>query len=147
MLFRSLKLDTKEDFLRGGIEGAIVKPGDPDASRLIKAVRHDDPDLAMPPEKSGAKKLSAPVIADLVQWVKMGAPYPETPANRRRAAVKPWSFDPIKESALPTVQNRAWPITSIDPFILSKIEARGGQPSPPADKRTLLRREIGRAHV
>jgi len=132
-----LKLDTKEDFLRGGIEGAIVKPGDPEASRFIKAVRHDDPDLAMP---NGGQKLPAPVIADLVQWVKMGAPYPETPANRRRAAVKPWAFEPIQESAPPPVKDQAWPVTSIDPFILAKIEARGWRPSPRADQRTLLRR-------
>ena len=135
-----LKLDTKEDFLKGGIEGAIVKPGDPEASRLIKAVRHDDEDLRMPPEKNGGRKLPAPVIADLVQWVKMGAPYPETPANRRRAAVKPWAFEPLKESSLPPVKDKAWPATSIDPFILAKIEARGLRPSPPADKRPLLRR-------
>ena len=40
-----LKLDTKEDFLKGGTDGVVVKPGDPEASRLIKAIRYHDKDL------------------------------------------------------------------------------------------------------
>ncbi len=136
----TLKLDTKEDFLKGGTDGVIVVAGQPDQSRLIQAVRYEDKDLRMPPNKDGGKKLSDPVIADLVQWVKMGAPYPETPAGHKLAPPRPWAFEPIKNPAPPAVKDTAWPVTSIDPFILAKVEGRGLQPSALADKRTLIRR-------
>lgn len=80
----AFKLDTKEDFLKGGTDGVVVVAGQPEQSRLIRAVRQDDPDLQMPPKKSGGKKLPDAAIADLVQWVKLGAPYPETPASQKR---------------------------------------------------------------
>src|SRR6185369_4304409 len=52
----------------------------------------------------------------------------------------PWAFNSVQESTPPAVKNAAWGATSIDPFILAKIEAKGLRPSPRAEKRTLLRR-------
>jgi hypothetical protein len=51
-----------------------------------------------------------------------------------------WSFQPVRKSVLPVVQNAVWPKSSIDYFVLAQLEANGLQPSVPADKRTLLRR-------
>jgi hypothetical protein len=51
-----------------------------------------------------------------------------------------WSFQKVKAQAPPTVKNQAWARTPIDRFILAKLEAKGIQPGPPADKVTLLRR-------
>ena len=135
-----LRLDTKADLLKGGTDGAIVVGGHPDQSRLIRAVRYEDKDLQMPSSKDGGKKLPDAVIADLVQWVKMGAPYPETSTARKAVARSPWAFEPIKNPPPPVVKTKVWPSTSIDPFILAKIEERGLQPAAPADKRTLIRR-------
>ncbi|HTD86344.1 MAG TPA: DUF1549 domain-containing protein [Candidatus Binatia bacterium] len=42
--------------------------------------------------------------------------------------------------AIPRVKNSAWPRSSIDHFILSKIDEKGLTPAPAADKRTLIRR-------
>ena len=47
-------------------------PGEPDKSLLITAIRHTDPDLQMPPKR----KLEPKEIADLEDWVRMGAPWP-----------------------------------------------------------------------
>src|SRR5206468_6720034 len=60
-----LLLDTKEGVLKGGENGPVIVPGDPEKSVLIKAVRYTDPDLQMPPK---GKKLSDPEVADLVVW-------------------------------------------------------------------------------
>ena len=137
----ALMLDTKEDFLKGGTDGVVVVAGHPERSPLITAVRYEDKDLRMPPEKDGGKKLPDAAIADLVQWVKMGAPYPQTPAHvLAKKAVRLWALDPVKDPAPPPVKDAAWPATSIDPFILAKIEERGLQPAARADKRTLIRR-------
>ena len=51
-----------------------------------------------------------------------------------------WSFQKIKPQTPPAVKNQKWVRTPIDSFVLSKLEAKGIQPSQPADKVTLLRR-------
>jgi hypothetical protein len=53
---------------------------------------------------------------------------------------KHWAYQPVANPALPQVKDHAWPQTSVDDFILAGLEARGLQPSSPADRRTLLRR-------
>src|SRR5688500_13630557 len=45
-----LLLDTREATLKGGENGAVIVPGDPEKSRLIAALRFIDPDLQMPPK-------------------------------------------------------------------------------------------------
>ena len=67
----NLQLNSRETVLRGGTHGAGIVPGSPDKSLLIKAVRHTDAKLQMPP--SG--KLKAAQISDLEKWVRMGAPW------------------------------------------------------------------------
>src|SRR6266496_580477 len=69
----SLVLDSRDGALKGGETGPAILPGDPEKSLLIRAVRHVDEDLQMPPKK----KLSEAQIALLTEWIKMGAPYGE----------------------------------------------------------------------
>jgi hypothetical protein len=51
-----------------------------------------------------------------------------------------WSFQPVLCSPLPEVSDPAWPRTRIDYFILKSLDDNCLQPSPEADRRTLLRR-------
>src|SRR5687767_4502551 len=51
-----------------------------------------------------------------------------------------WAFRPASRPPVPQVAHKEWPRTSIDHFILSKLEASRLSPSVEADKRTLLRR-------
>ena len=67
-----LHLDSEQGWLQGGDLGPAVKPGDPEESLLIAAVRQEDELLKMPPKG----KLSAAEIALLTRWVAMGAPGP-----------------------------------------------------------------------
>src|SRR6516165_6276739 len=66
-----LRLDSRAAILTGGDQGPAIVPGQPAQSLLIKAIGYTD-DLKMPP----SKKLSREKIADLTQWVKIGAPWP-----------------------------------------------------------------------
>ncbi len=135
-----LKLDTRLDFLKGGIDGPILATGPPEKSRLIRAVKHLDQEFRMPPPEEGGKKLSENKIADLVAWVKMGAPYPDTVGAAKPNSDLPWSLDPVKNPSLPVVGNRGWLQSSIDPFILSKLEKSGIKPAARGDLQTLIRR-------
>jgi mono/diheme cytochrome c family protein len=144
-----LRLDLKAGWQKGGDSGkpAIV-PGKPDESPLIRAVRHADGVEAMPPNQS---RLPDAVIADLVAWVKSGAPDPrggeaaavsgkedwET-AYRRR--LDWWSLQPVVSPPVPQVKQTGWARNDVDRFILAALEAKGLQPAPEADRRTLARR-------
>ena len=135
-----LLLDSREALLKGGDSGKAIVPGDPDASLLIKAVRYTDPDLQMPKDK----KLDDDQIADLVKWVKMGAPDPRTAtADQRKYSdnkTNHWAWQPVKRVAIPETSNPDWCQTPVDNFILAKLDETSLKPSPPADKRTLIRR-------
>jgi mono/diheme cytochrome c family protein len=70
-----LVLDTRAALLAGGDQGPAVVPGNLKKSLLLVAVHQGDPELSMPPRKSGPK-LSDAKIATLEKWVQMGAPAP-----------------------------------------------------------------------
>ena len=52
----------------------------------------------------------------------------------------PWSFKALQSHPLPAVKDQSWPHTSIDSFLLAKMEAAGVKPSPSATPRELVRR-------
>jgi hypothetical protein len=144
-----LLVDSPGGLRKGGDTGPAVVPGKPDESRLIQAVRYDDELTRMPPKG----KLPAETIAMLEEWVKAGAPEPlarkegtaAMPTSKPQgidwtAARKHWAYQPIRQNEPPDVKNRSWSQSAIDPFILARLEAGGLTPSPPADRRTLLRR-------
>jgi len=135
-----LLLDSREALLKGGDSGLVLVPGDPESSLLIKAVRYTDPDLQMPKDK----KLPDDQIADLVAWVKMGAPDPRSATADQRKwtdnKTNHWAWQPVRRVAIPEVSDTNWCQTPVDHFILAKLDEQGLKPSPPADKRTLIRR-------
>src|SRR5947199_379209 len=53
---------------------------------------------------------------------------------------KHWSFQPLREVALPSVQNKAWEKEALDRLILARLEAAGIAPNPDANRYELLRR-------
>ena len=140
-----LYLDSKDGVLQGGDKGPVVVSGNPDASLLIRAVRHTDPKLQMPYKKS---KLSDSQIADLEAWVKMGAPDPRTEvakpltgqARILSEAKTHWSYQPVRMPEPPKVKDKRWVTNPIDQFILAKLEANNMKPALEADRRTLIRR-------
>ena len=141
--FANLRLDSREGMLKGGDRGAVIVPGDPDASALIRAVRHQD--LQMPP--SG--KLQENQIAALVQWVEIGAPWPNeqkvagtSPTGREAKAPTSdhWAWKPVRKAPTPPVQQADWPTHDVDKFVLAKLEAKGLPPAGEADPYRLLRR-------
>ena len=142
-----LLLDTKDGLLKGGDNGPAIVPRDPGKSRLIEAVRYGNPDLQMPPPKDKGQRLDERQVADLVAWVKSGAPDPRVAAVVASnggydfaAARRQWAFHPPVEPAVPEVRQKDWVKGEIDRFILAKLEEKGLKPAPAADRRTLIRR-------
>jgi hypothetical protein len=69
-----LRLDSREAALKGGDTGAAIVGGNPEASLLLQAVRHEN-GLEMPPDG----KLTAAQIEALSKWVRQGAAWPGAP--------------------------------------------------------------------
>ena len=141
--FAGLRLDSKANAMRGSDAGPVIVPGKPAESKLLKAVRGELP-FRMPP--SGPLKPAQ--IEALAKWIEVGAPWPEDAAAYSPAAAfdlearkrAHWAWQPVRVIAPPQVQNTRWPLNPVDRFLLAKLEEKGLQPAPPADKGALLRR-------
>jgi mono/diheme cytochrome c family protein len=135
-----VRFDRREAFFRGGDDGAVVQNGDPEKSLLIQAVRQTG-DVKMPPKS----KLPDEEIALLTEWVKIGTPWPYDSTSSRGPGQtdkwkEHWSFQPVHAVDPPVVKDETAANSPIDRFVLAKLDAVGLQFSPPADKRTLIRR-------
>jgi hypothetical protein len=112
-----LRLDLKDSALR------VIQSG-----KLYQRISAADPARRMPPQISH-KSLTAAQVAKIKTWIDQGAPWKEF-----------WAYQAPVAAAPPAVKNAAWARNPIDRFILAKLEAKGLEPAPAADKRTLLRR-------
>ncbi len=120
-----LRLDTAEGAiaLKDGIQA--VKPGDPEASELIKRILSKDPEEVMPPPESH-KKITPAQVDILRRWIAQGATYR-----------KHWSFEVPVRPAVPTATKDLSPI---DAFLSKEMTAQGLRPGAEADPERLIRR-------
>ncbi len=130
-----LRVDSRESLLSGGAHGPAIVPGKPKESLLVQAVRRTHSDIQMPPEEP----LDRRRVQAVAKWVALGAKWPDGDAPTG-ALPADWAFEPIHDPTVPEVSNEAWVRTPIDRFIVARLEERGIPPTPPADRRTLIRR-------
>lgn len=140
-----LALTSRSAILAGGDSGPAAEVGEPDASLIIEAVRYDS-EPRMPPKG----RLSDAEVDSLTRWVELGMPWPdgagESPAapaddlSIDEEASRHWAFQPIRSVDPPSIPEPDRASTPIDRFILGQLDAEGLAPSPPADRRTLIRR-------
>lgn len=139
-----LRLDVRENLLRGGDSGPSLVIGKPEQSLLIEAVRHEG--LEMPPEKP----LADEDIAKLVRWIRDGANWPDDQVASkpslgdqeaiRSAADQHWAFRPIEKPPMPMVSDPDWGSQPIDRLILAKLDENQLRPSAQTNRPTLIRR-------
>jgi len=133
-----LRVDRRVTIVNGGKSGPAIVPGKPDKSLLIQALRHEHPDIQMPPDE----RLDARVVDAFEKWVREGAVWPERSNIREDSidldkAKKYWAFRPVREPKTPDVKGASTPI---DAFIEARLRDAKLKPLERADKRTLLRR-------
>lgn len=140
----SIRLDARAHLVKPAKGQPLIVPGDPAASRLLRAVQQTG-HVKMPPNG----RLRDTEIAAIGEWIRMGAPWPDAkplPASPADYVIRPeqrsfWSFQPVKRPALPAIRNRQSAFRNpIDRFIFASLEAKGLKPAPPAARRTLIRR-------
>ncbi len=119
-----------------------VIPGDPDNSHVLDVVRSvDGRSPSMPKE---GEPLSADQVNVLRAWIAEGAPWPEglVVQQTSKADGSWWSFQPLIKVEPPDVLDLPadWADNPIDRFVYRRLAEQGLAPSPPADRRALIRR-------
>ena len=105
---------------------AIV-PGEPDRSEMIRRINTNDPDQQMPPPDH-ARQLTRREKQVLADWIRQGANWEEH-----------WAYVPPFRTT-PQTSGSNWTLNFIDDHVLARLNREGLEPSPEADRRTLLRR-------
>ena len=119
-----LRLDLQDSAL------TVIEPGDSAASELAIRILSDDPDQQMPPPDPKHPGLTPQQRQQLVRWIDQGAPFQPHWSLVRPEAVTP-----------PTIDGGGdWVRNGIDNFVLAALQQQGLAASPPADRRTLIRR-------
>jgi len=154
-----LRVDGLVGLLRGGDSGPAIVAGEPAASLLVAAVRHDG--LAMPPDG----RLADGEIAALESWIAAGAPWTGTapaaeliaaglPADDVAAGPRPrswrdgitaadrahWAYRPLVRPPLPPPTTAATTDHPVDRFIDAALAGAGLVPVGPAAPDVLVRR-------
>jgi len=134
-----LRLDNRAATLKGGESGAAVVPGKPDESLLLEALNYES--FEMPPKG----KLPASVIADFRDWIERGVPDSRTGEAAVTGGIdiaagkNHWAYRPLKKPPLPAERSRRAEST-IDAFLLARLDAEGLEQGPLAERSELVRR-------
>jgi len=113
-----LRLDERDSALK---KKAVV-PGKLDESELIARVTSKDPNIVMPPAEAN-RHLKPAQVELLKKWVAQGGEYQGH-----------WAYEPPVKPPVPSGTN------GIDHLVRERLTKLKVQPSPEADRRTLIRR-------
>ncbi len=123
-----LRLDTKEGVFadRGGYQ--LIVPGDADGSRLFQRMNHTEAALRMPPPQA-ERRPNPHQVETVRRWIDEGAQWKSH-----------WAYRPVTRPVPPDVRSGTNAANEIDAFVLARLADTGLEPSPEADRRTLMRR-------
>ena len=126
-----LRLDAKSYTFKGGHDGPAIVAGKLDKSPLYQRIINTDDKERMPPK---GDPLTSSQVSAIRTWIESGAAWPENAADKAALADKRlqhWAWQPLTKFSTPQ---------SIDSIIHAKLAENKLQPSPEADRRTLIRR-------
>jgi len=128
-----LALDFRAGWEKGGSRGPALEPGHPLRSLIVKAIKHELPDLKMPDERIPDSE-----IRQIESWIERGAfdDRLTAPAFDTQKPRNWWSLKPLTKVDPPdsTFSN------PIDRYITAKLSESKLSHSARADRRTLMRR-------
>lgn len=138
-----LRVDNIGYLKAGGDTGPALVPGQPEKSAMVEAIHYTTADFQMPPKE----KLPDAEIATLEKWIKLGAPWPESAAEKvvmteggfTEEERNYWFFKPVAKVSAPKVTSQ-WVRNDIDRFIVAKQTEMKLDPAAEADRNELVRR-------
>lgn len=120
-----LRLDERESAIRDRDGSHAIVPGQPEQSELWRRISSSDPQIVMPPPQTG-RRLNEAQQELLRRWIVQGALYEPH-----------WAYIRAQEVEPPEMPGS---VSKIDRFIRYRLLQEGLEPSPPADRATLIRR-------
>jgi hypothetical protein len=117
-----LRFDHKDSAL------TAIQPGSVEDSKMMVRILEEDPDVQMPPPEAH-KPLEESEIRLLEAWIEQGAKWDEF-----------WAYVPPKWHPVPQLQPSDLTQHWIDVMVQQRLKSLGTEPSPVADKVTLVRR-------
>lgn len=129
-----LSFQTRESAFADG----YIEPNDSSNSRIIDAIMPVDGEAEMPKDTD---PLTDAQIESIRRWIDDGANWPDG-LELTEPSVSDfdwWSYQPIENPQVPQIDDD-WIETPIDAFVLAKLQEKGLEYSPAADRRTLIRR-------
>jgi len=130
-----LRLDRREDALKGGYSGPAIIAGNASASLLVKMVTTGRDGRVMPP---AGPHLTTDEVAHIRGWIDAGASWPDGGISLPLAGSPKsthWAFQPVRRPNPPIAA-----ANPIDAFVLARLRQEGIEPSPEAARTTLIRR-------
>ena len=127
-----LRLDSVESILKGGKDGKVLEPGNPDQSEIYKRITlPKDSDDVMPPEGDLLPKEKTDLIK---QWIAEGASFGDwkSDANAVAATTKP------DEKAAGPKEVQLPQVAAADPAALDKLRQGGALAMPLAQNTNLV---------
>lgn len=112
---------------------AVIDRDDPASSELLRRILSDDPGEQMPPPQA-KKQLGAAERKLLERWIAEGGKY-----QPHWAFLPPQADPPFDDDRIPP-EFASWAVHPIDRFVAARLQQEGLQPSPPADRHSLIRR-------
>ena len=137
-----LRLDSRQAAMQGGYSGPVILPHNSADSRLVQMVAGTVAGVVMPPL---GERLTDQEVGLVRAWIDQGAIWPEEgtlvpPTSGEKDGHTHWAYRPPRKPPLPRVRNSGWVQNPIDRFVLASLERESIEPSPPADRYTLIRR-------
>ncbi len=123
-----LRLDLREGMFAAREGHATIVPGDSAKSELFRRITSTDKDAQMPPADA-KRKLSPEQIETLRRWIDEGAAWEDH-----------WAFVRPRRPLMPVAQKADGVRNAIDALVLKRLDQEGLEPSPEADRQTLIRR-------
>jgi mono/diheme cytochrome c family protein len=122
-----LRLDLRQNALRGGDYGVVIVPGRSGESKLIMRLAGSTAGTQMPPDGP----LPAHEIDILRAWIDQGAEWPDAASVKVADKFDQWSLKPIVRPEPKTFAgaDAAWVRNPIDSFVLAKLKEKGLAPS------------------
>ncbi len=121
----------------------VVVPGEPEESRLLEVVLSSGKGGKPKMPKEG-QALSVEQVTVLRRWIEQGARWPDGMVLKEapKAGADWWSLRPLGKIEPPRAEGwpEEWSANPIDAFIAAGLKEKGLEPSPPAGRRTLIRR-------
>ncbi len=130
------RLDVRSELLGHSTGHALAVPGNSHNNPLLQALTSNSDTQRMPPE---GDPLSEKQVAMIRAWIDQGLVWDDKLLPEPKVESEHWAFQRVERPAVPQVNGNK-STNPVDAFLAQQRQEQGLVSSPPADRRTQIRR-------